>query len=441
MKTGTLIAGAAAEDITPEGSQFLFGYPHVERMSVGVHDPLFSSALYLFDGRTPLIFVANDVVAVGNDTIRRTRERIERETGVPGMNVMISASHTHSGPMTMDLLCCEADPVVPKADQEYIRFFEEGIIAAAVAAYRHARPAEISLGIADGSCVGGNRHDPAGPTNPETPVLVVRDRESHAYLAAMMIYSMHPSVLHEDSKLVSGDFPAMARMHLQKNLLGESCPVLCQIGPSGNLSPRHITRSNTFEEAERLGGLLGSSIARAVESIVYTGDVRLDCARKLVELPARGIPTIEEARKQLQATAERLGSLRRSNADARLVRTAECDWFGGEETLTLARAHASGRLQKLIASVMPAEISLFRVGEWSFAGWPGEAFVEFALEVKAKAKNCFVIGLANGEVQGYLVTEEAVEKGWYEASNALFSSPESGNRFVQATLEMVGDLK
>jgi hypothetical protein len=437
MKTQTLIAGAATKDITPEGSQFLFGYPHVERMSVGVHDPLFSSALYLFDGRTPMIFVANDVVAVGNDTIRRSRDRIERETGVPGANIMISASHTHSGPMTMDLLCCEADPVVPKADQNYIRFFEEGIVAAAVAAHRHARPAEIGLGIADGSCVGGNRHDLAGATDSEVPVLIVRDRENHAYLAAMVVCSMHPSVLHEDSKLVSGDFPAMSRIYLQNTLLGESCPVLCQIGPSGNQSPRHITRSNTFEEAQRLGGLLGQSIAKAVESIAYVSEVELGCARKMIELPARNIPTVGEAQQQLQATAERLESLRRSNADARLVRTAECDWFGGEETLTLARAHASGRLQELIASVMPAEISLFRVGAWSFAGWPGEAFVEFPLEVKAKAKNCFVIGLANGEVQGYLVTEEAVQKGWYEASNALFSSPESGNRFVQATLELL----
>ena len=35
-----LHAGAAVADITPAGSQFLFGYPHVNRYSTGVNDPL-----------------------------------------------------------------------------------------------------------------------------------------------------------------------------------------------------------------------------------------------------------------------------------------------------------------------------------------------------------------------------------------------------------------
>jgi hypothetical protein len=59
-----LNAGAATVDITPEDSQFLFGYPHVPRFSTGVHDPLLSCALYLDDGRTSLLFVANDVIYV-----------------------------------------------------------------------------------------------------------------------------------------------------------------------------------------------------------------------------------------------------------------------------------------------------------------------------------------------------------------------------------------
>jgi hypothetical protein len=87
---------------------------------------------------------------------------------------------------------------------------------------------------------------------------------------------------------------------------------------------------------------------------------------------------------------------------------------------------------------MPAEISLMRIGPWSFAGWPGEAFVEFPLQVKSACPTCYVIALANGELQGYIVTEEAVRQGWYEASNALFSSPESGIALVRTTLELLG---
>jgi neutral ceramidase len=436
--TKPLVAGAAQTDITPEGPQFLFGYPHVERISTGVHDRLLSSALFLSDGATPLLFVGNDVVAVGNDTVRRARERIERATGVPAANILIAATHTHSGPMTMDLLCCEADPVVPKADPGYFRRLEDGIAAAAVQAVHGARPAEVGVTIADGSCVGTNRHDPAGPSDPNVPVLAVRDRETSVYLAAMVVCSMHPTVLHEDSTLVSGDFPAMARQYLQEKALGKECPVIYFTGPSGNQSPRHITKSNTFAEAARIGGSLGSSVAKAIESLTFTSNIALECSRKLIELPPRDFPAIEEARARLEEAAARLEGRRRSGADARPVRTAECDWFGAEETLFLAQAAAAGRLKQAVASVMPAEVSLFRVGPWAFVGWPGEAFVEFALVVKSVCPNCFVISLANGELQGYLVTAEAVEQHWYEASNALFASPESGTRLVNATLELLG---
>jgi hypothetical protein len=433
-----LIAAAAQIDITPDRPQFLFGYPHVERISTGVHDRLLSSALFLSDGATKLLFVGNDVVAVGNDTVRRARERIERETGVPAANILIAATHTHSGPMTMDLLCCEADPVVPKADPHYIRQLEDGIVEAAVHAFGAARPAEAGRTIADGSCVGTNRHDPAGPSDPQVPVLAVRDRETHDFLATMVVCSMHPTVLHEDSTLVSGDFPATARRYLQDEVLGAECPVVYFTGPSGNQSPRHITKSNTFAEADRLGALLGSSIADSIRSLSFTGEVTLACSRKLVDLPAREFPPVDKARQRLKTTVAQLEDLRRSDADPRQIRTAECDWFGAEETLFLSQAAATGRLEQAVASVLPAEVSLLRVGPWAFAGWPGEAFVEFALAVKLAHPNCSIISLANGELQGYLVSREAVEQNWYEASNALFASPESGTRLVNATLELLG---
>ena len=62
----SLIAGAATVDISPATPQFLFGYPHVDRISTGVHDSLLSSAWYLSDGITPLLMVANDVIFVGS---------------------------------------------------------------------------------------------------------------------------------------------------------------------------------------------------------------------------------------------------------------------------------------------------------------------------------------------------------------------------------------
>jgi hypothetical protein len=435
--TMPLIAGAATTDITPSHSQFLFGYPHISRYSTGVHDPLLSSALFLSDGKTSVLWVANDVIYVSRATARRVRERIQAKTGVPAAHILVTATHTHSGPLTGDMISNEADAVIPKTDPQYVEQLENGIVQAACEAVGNAHAAVLGLGIANGSCVGSNRHNPAGPSDPEVPVLIVRSAERDAFIAAMLVCNMHPTILHEDSTLISGDFPAMTRQYLQEHVLGANCPVLHHTGPCGDQSPRHVTRANTLEEATRLGHLLGQAIVESISDIQFTSDISLATSKAMVDLPPRQFPTVAEAEALLARLASRLDQLRQSKVDPREMRTAECDWFGAEETVALARAAETGRLQKAVAEVMPAEITLFRIGPWAFVGWPGEVFVEFSLKVKVAYKNCYVISMANGELQGYLVTEEAMQKNWYEATNSSFANPASGMLLVSTTLGLL----
>jgi hypothetical protein len=269
----------------------------------------------------------------------------------------------------------------------------------------------------------------------DVPVLVVRASGAQEPMAAMLVCCMHPTVLHEDSTLVSGDFPAMAREYLQKNVLA-GCPVLLHTGPQGNQSPRHVTSANTFEEAERIGTILGKAVDKVIPSIRFQSALPLAAAQDFVQLAPRDFPPVEQAERGLQKAIQRLDHLRKTGAPHAQIRTAECDWFGAEETLTLSKAAAGGALEAARKAVMPAEIQVFTIGPWKFVGWPGEMFVEFGLAVRRHNRNAFVIALANGEVQGYIVTPAAAAEGGYEASNALFA-PESGNLLVQRTLEMI----
>jgi len=430
----TLQAGAATADITPQDSQFLFGYPYVPRYSTSVHDPLLSSALYLSNGRTQVMFVANDIIFVTKEIVRRVRRRIEESTGVPGANIMITATHTHSGPKTVDYLSNEGDSTVPKTDPAYVSLLEAGILEAATAAFQRAGPAEVGMAIADGTGVGTNRRDVSGPADPEVPVLMVRtDGEP---LACMVAYAMHPTVLHADSTLVSGDFPAMTRHFLQQTMLDNDIPVLYHTGPAGNQSPRHMTRENSFAEAERLGTMLGKAIARVIPTIEYRAEEMLEVRRAFADLPRRPLPSVSEAERRLEQAVAHLAQLRASGAPRQVIRTAEVDWFGAEETLTLAKAAETGRLEAVYDDCMPAEVQAIRVGPWWFVGWPGEMFVEYGLAVKARQPQTFIISLANGELQGYIVTEEAEAMGGYEASNAVFA-PQSGQTLVDTTLELL----
>jgi neutral ceramidase len=429
-------AGAAVADITPRESQFLYGYPFVARYSTGVHDPLLSSALFLSDGTTRAMFISNDIIWVSKETTRKVRERICAATSVPAQNIMVTATHTHSGPMTLDYLANEADKAVPGTDRNYVSFMEDRIVEAALRAFEAAEAAEAGLSVAEAPGIGTNRRDPEGPSDPDVPVMLVRSASDKRPLAGMLVCSMHPTVLHEDSRLISGDFPGLARGHLQRAVLGEDCPVLHHTGPSGNQSPRHVTRANNFEEAGRLGALLAEAVTLVLPKMEFSASLRIHCLQHFINLPRRAVPGLAEARFRRDQAEAKLEHLKDSGAPRRLIRTAEVDWFGAEETLTLAQASAEGRLEEVYASILPAEIQLIRIGPWAFVGWPGEIFVEYALALKICNPEAFVISLANGELQGYIVTTGAVAEGAYEAANSLFA-PESGAVLVRETIKLL----
>jgi hypothetical protein len=431
-----LWAGAAVTDLTPSESVFLFGYPHVPRFSTGVHDPLQCAALYLRRGSDHALFIANDLIFVGKELVGEVRRRIAQATPVPEGAIMVTATHTHSGPVTVDYLSNAADPVVPKADPAYLAWAAGQMVAAACAAVGNAQPAEIGLAVARATGVGTNRHDPAGPADPEVPVLVARARANRTPIAAMLVYAMHPTVLHEDSMLISGDFLHFTRRFLQGRALPADCPVLYHNGASGNQSPRHVTRANTIAEAKRLGELLGQAVADVLPGMPFAAEARIVCRRQMLDLPRRSFPSREAAAHAEQRARERFENLRRIGAPRQTVRTAECDWFGAEETAELACAAADGRLEAAVGRCLPAEIQVIAIGPWKFVAWPGEFFVEYALAVKARSPATFVITLANGELQGYIATEEAAAQGAYEATNAVFD-PAGGALVVEATLALL----
>jgi hypothetical protein len=235
----------------------------------------------------------------------------------------------------------------------------------------------------------------------------------------MLVYSMHPTVLHEDSTLISGDFPAAARSFLQKEVLGPGCPVIYHTGPEGNQSTRHEAKANSFAEAERLGTLLGRQIAAAFPDISFQAEAPLRVRREMIDLPRRRFPDIQSASQKMEEVRSRFRRLQSEGAARELVRTAECDWFGAEETLALAQAAAGGMLDRVYESFLPAEIQVLSIGGRNYAGWPGEVFIEYGLALKKQRPDTYPICLANGILQGYVVTKEAADEGGYEASNAL----------------------
>lgn len=432
-----LQAGVAARDISPQSPLFLVGYPHVERFSQGIHDPLLATALFLGDGRQGIVSIATDLLFVPHGLARAARAEIAECTGIPPERVMISASHTHSGPVTNEMLSWRDDPLVPPPDPGYLDGLRRALVEAAVAAVQSARPAELAATTAHSEGVGGNRLSPDGVRDPEVGLLYVRDRADHRPLALQLVYSMHPTVLHEDSPFVSADFPGFTRLFLQRAFPG--LRLLYHNGPCGNLSPRYQVRGQTFAEARRLGELLGEQVAEALAKLgddAFVGDVSVAGARRFVDLPPRDFGTVEEAERELEEAVAEYARLQAAGAGHGPVRTAECTVFGAEERVTLAQAQAAGETARILADYLPVEVQALRVGSTILACLPGECFVEYALEIKRRIPGAFVVSLANGELQGYIPTPDA---SGYEARLSFFE-PAAGQRLVDAATRLAADL-
>lgn len=426
--------------MTPVTSQFLYGYPHVPRISTGVHTPLYVSAMYLSDGAQATLLMAADVIFLTKQQVAEARDRITAATNVPRDCILIAATHTHSGPVTMRMISNASDPVVPPPDPRFLHDLLAGLVDAAVLAAQRAEPARLAFDVALVKDVGANRHDPRGPALPETPVLVARSAADDRLIGLLAVGSMHPTVLHEDSRLISADFPGSARRWLQNHFSSGDLPFVYFMGAAGNQSPRHLARENTPREADRLGEILGRAVAAAVHSAGDLPPGPLRCLTSLTDLPPRKLPPVDAAEAALAAAAVRLETLRRDAACSTDLRTAECDWLGAEETLTLARAAANGSFATVVGDCLPAEVQAIGIGPWSLICWPGEVFAEFALEVRGHFPNAFVITLANGDLQGYLVTSEAVRTRCYEAGNAVFASPASGRILVETAIRLLQQL-
>ncbi len=432
-----LQAGAAIIDVTPQKPMFLHGYPHVERISESVHDPLYASALIIDNGITQIGFCAVDVVFISKEITEKVRSRVHKETGITKQNLMISASHTHSGPVIFNDIFI--DPVVPKADPEYISYLVEKLVHVYLDAFKSKKVCKIAITTANGSGVGGNRRSKTDAVDPEVPIMVLKDIITDKVIALSTIYCMHPTVLHEDSKFYSADFPGYTRAYVKKEL-GEEVILLYHTGPSGNQSPRHFIQSNTFDEAERLGFMLGKRIVertRKLESSDYKEWISLSVQQSNIMLPKKEFMSINAAEEKVIIVKNKLEQMRRDNAPGSEIRTVECDWFGAEENKQLAEMAKNGRLNQVYQSILPADISIIGIDNNQFIFLPGEIFVEYSLIIKENSLgNTFITSLSNGVLAGYIVTEVAEQEGGYEASNSIFPAI-AGQVFMNKVIDML----
>jgi neutral ceramidase len=451
-----LQAGAAASNISPALGVTIAGNMTYSPASE-IHDELHVRSLVLDNGQTRLAFAVVDSCMVPGDIIAEAKQLIEKHTGIAPSHTMVSATHTHSAPAAMHLFQSEADP-------KYTEWLPGRIADSVRLAANRLRPARIGWGVGreeryvhcrrffmkpEGIVPdpfgrrtdvvrmnpgAGNPHilRPEGPADPDLGVIVVETAEGEP-ICAVGNYALHyiGGVRRGD---ISADYfsvwaDSLARM---AGLTGANRrPPFVGImtnacsGHSISIDARNpSTRKYApYEKMQEVGDVLAAEALRTWRTMEFHHWVELSASQEELELGVR-LPSAEEVAVARQMLAE---------APRKDGQVQERPHIYARETVYLADYPA--RVKTVVQGL--------RIGSLGIATFPGEAFAELGLEVKARSpfRTTMLIELAN-DARGYLPTVEAHKNGGYETWRAKSSylEVEAAPKMVAAALRRLQEL-
>ena len=456
-------AGAATSNITPQLGDGIVGNFTIPP-ATHVHDELHARCLALDDGTTRLVFVVVDSVPVNREVFDAARRVIERDTGIPGGNLLMSATHTHSatsarGRDAMAMRNPPAEAAERSPLDDYQSFLARRIVDGVKRALNQLEPARIGWGagqvpqhvfnrrwvLKEGKTAvnpfggqdravmnPGARPDldrPAGPVNPEVYFVSVEAPDGRP-IAVLANYWLH-YVGGVPTGHISADYFAVVADRLQE-LLGADRRVppfvgILANGPCADVNNINVAQPDRrkyapYEKIRLVADDVAREIARVRAGVRHLEWVELRAAHADVALRTRrpDASAVERARQVLArpATVSPVHRLERNYAE-RVISAAE--W---PETLNVM-------------------VQAVRIGGLAVAAIPFEVFTETGLELKARSpfRDTFTIELANGGY-GYLPTPAQHALGGYETwlgTNRVETA--ASDLIVARLLELLGSLR
>lgn len=429
--------GQAAVNITPPADMPFHAPqrpPFTVPSATGVHDPLHAKAVVFESGGVKAAIVACDLTSIPVAMIEAARAHVAKISTVPPENVMITATHTHTGPNIRPRFFAKATPAQKKAADAYLPRLPQMMAEAVAQAEKSLAPARLQAtigevpGVAfnrrflmkDGS-VQSNPHKgqdellvnvvrPAGPTDPALPMLYAESLEGKP-LATLVNFALH---LDTTGGLdYSADFPHQIAKILA-DVKGPEMLAHFTIGAAGNinhyylLDPRKARRTKGFQESSRIGTLIAAEIVRSYERLQPLEVTAIKVSREVLRLQI-----LEE---KAETLAKPFPGKDEYHDGEMWVRKVDGRWTFEGEVMTIA------------------------VGdELAFVGLPGEMFVELGLAVKQNSpyRFTFVNTLANGAI-GYVANRKAYREGTYGASTATTrSNPGTGEALVDSAIRQL----
>jgi neutral ceramidase len=478
----TLLAGAAAVDITPPLPMDVLGYVRRAVAPRRALEPLQATACVLQSHAVTIAVIGADLVGLSTELSDRIRERVAAAIDTQPERVLLNSSHSHATPWpgARIKLGGEHDGWT-ESELRYWDTIPDLLASAARQAADSLGPATVAgaVGRAPGIAVNRRERTPDGRTilgwNPDgvrdDSVVAIRvDRadvepSSSEAIATLVSFACHPVVLGPEVPLVGPDFVGPLRRLLSEELRPGSVTVFLQAAAGDALPLEAFLDTVGAEQAfgRRIALEAAHAIADAeprrldIQKVDY-GSVtpislyrrklaadqptqQLASARRIVSLPLLEPPPAEELEREL--IERRADLVERVGRGESRVTTNPIGYHIAWLEAMLADEAASGR-----ATAVDGEIWAARIGDCAIVGAPGEIFGAIGTAVRAASPAGVTLfaGYCNG-VLGYVATPEEYPFGGYEPSvshrgygqPAPFS-PDVAGIIERVSLELLAEL-
>jgi neutral ceramidase len=358
--------------------------------SDGARDTLAARALVLQSGDVRVAWVAVELLAVD----RSFTDEVERRltvAGVAPVTLIVSASHTHSGPGAFVDSAVLGWLALDRLD----RSVRDGLVSAVVAAVQQADAARTAARVGVGSVTAPHLTSSRLGAAIDSELLVLKVTAADgAPVALVWNYAVHGTVLGPRNLRLSGDVMGEASRRLEQTL---GAPALFVNGAVGDVSPvRHGERALTD---------LGAELAESV---------RAGWARAETVTPS----TLRTGRVQVSLPPPSLS-----------LHNCLRGWVPAALALPLG-------------SVFPREATLTAVvlGDVGWVTFPGELQTSLGMAVKqalgARLRHALLAGISN-DYLGYFLTAADYGRPSYISCSTVYG-PSAGTCLAGAAEGLLG---
>jgi len=438
-----LTAGLAVIDITPPIPYRMSGYFN-ERLSTGTSNPLHAKAIVLRQGDKSAAMVFCDIIGLSLDVSSRVRRQVAKQTGIPAVNILIAATHSHTGPLYFGALRKHFHDLVvtergsdPYEKVDYSSELAAKIVKVITQANSAAKPIRLKAGAAEQKGLSFNRRfhmkngtvrfnpgvlNPdivrtAGPIDPGVGIVFFNDVGSGSASAALVNFTLHLDTV--GGTEYAADYPFYLEQSLREKY-GDEFVLLFGTGTCGDINHIDVTKRERLK-TDFIGNTLAQTVKAKAGSLETVAEPALAVRSEIVEVPLQryGQEKVAWARESIKKVGMRELSF-----------------------IEQVEAYKILALEMRNSETIGLEVQVVRLShEVAVVGLPGEVFVDLGLAIKRASPfaTTLVIELCQ-DAPGYIPTRKAFAEGSYETVNSRIA-PGGGEMMVKAAMRLLKELE